>query len=248
MSKQQVFKIKVLLWDKDSPYDFGQSGDKGKFFLKIPHNFFNSVYFHNLSGGQFKVLLELLRRTSECNRNDIEIHRNNIRMTLKCNRTDIEMTLNILRDLKAIDFIEENFANKEVNKEINKINKKPEVLQLPKKKISNNKPKKISFKKQIEDLYENYPRKIGKKKGVETLSRLIKDEDQLKSLSIAIKNYEISVSGSEPQFIKHFSSFANCWEDYLEINVEEKPTEESVLALFDEAVRMGREMEKNNEH
>lgn len=75
---------------------------------------------------------------------------------------------------------------------------------------------KITFEEQIEELYKNYPLKKGKTVGVKKLAKEIKTEEQLKKLETAIKNYSLECKGSDPKYIKHFSTFAGCWQDYLE--------------------------------
>ncbi|NCX51639.1 MAG: hypothetical protein EBW80_08340, partial [Burkholderiaceae bacterium] len=68
----------------------------------------------------------------------------------------------------------------------------------------------------IEEVYKNYPLKKGKTVGVKRLLRQINSEEKLNQLRQAIKNYASECKGKEPQYIKHFSTFANCWQDYLE--------------------------------
>jgi len=72
------------------------------------------------------------------------------------------------------------------------------------------------FLKAIEEAYKNYPLKKGKTVGVKRLLRQINSEEKLNQLRQAIKNYASECKGKEPQYIKHFSTFANCWQDYLE--------------------------------
>ena len=127
-TEKEWYHLRVLLWDSKQ-YDFGQSSKKAKYFLQLPHNFLTSPLFYTLTGGQFKLLMTVLRTTSECNQSDIKLHRTDIRRTLNSHRTDIEHTLNILKRLQVIEIIEgENAINKEINKEINKGNKKKSSL------------------------------------------------------------------------------------------------------------------------
>ncbi len=83
-------------------------------------------------------------------------------------------------------------------------------------KITETKISKSKFEEQIGELYKNYPLKKGKTVGVKKLVKEIKTEEQLKKLETAIKNYSLECKGSDPKYIKHFSTFAGCWQDYLE--------------------------------
>jgi hypothetical protein len=83
----------------------------------------------------------------------------------------------------------------------------------------NNKKEVKNFKKEIEEIYRNqYPLKKGKSDGVESLSKQIKSEQDLKDLSSAIEKYKNSLKpGTSPEYIKHFSTFANSkWRDWLD--------------------------------
>lgn len=69
----------------------------------------------------------------------------------------------------------------------------------------------------IENLYaEFYPLKKGKTKGVQKLSKEIKSDSDLENLKTAILNYSKSIN--DPKYIKHFSTFATEWRDWLEAN------------------------------
>ncbi len=57
--------------------------------------------------------------------------------------------------------------------------------------------------------------------------------DQLELLQIAIRNYATEVKSTDRQYIKHFSTFASCWEDY--ITVEKKKSDFVVVNLIDNA-------------
>lgn len=90
-------------------------------------------------------------------------------------------------------------------------------------------------------LYESYPRKIGKKKGLEICEKVVKTEADFQRVRTAISNYRdhCAREGTEPKFIKHFSTFMNSWEDWLEPNTGRSPppvsaiTAEELNALFE---------------
>lgn len=71
----------------------------------------------------------------------------------------------------------------------------------------------------LEAAYKNYPRKMGKKDGHKRLRALIKSPEAYADLLLAIDNYNLKIAKekTEPQFIKHWSTFANNYEDYLEL-------------------------------
>ena len=69
----------------------------------------------------------------------------------------------------------------------------------------------------IESIYALYPKKEGKKKGMDRLKREIKTYEKFTQLETAVKNYNFKCQDTDIQFIKQFSSFASCWEDYFSI-------------------------------
>lgn len=69
----------------------------------------------------------------------------------------------------------------------------------------------------VEQVYlDLYPRKIGKSKGIRHLARVMKAEE-LPLLEKAIRNYSKFSENKSPEYIKHFSTFASEWRDWIEI-------------------------------
>lgn len=67
-------------------------------------------------------------------------------------------------------------------------------------------------------VYKSYPRKMGKKKGLAVCRAKIKTPEQYEKLRQAVDRYSahVKTAGTEPEFIKHFSTFMNSWEDWLD--------------------------------
>lgn len=73
----------------------------------------------------------------------------------------------------------------------------------------------------FDEIYALYPRKLGKLQGIRKCQYKIKSLKKFEELKQAVINYAKYVEGTEPQFIKHFSSFMSCWEDFIEMPEEE---------------------------
>lgn len=88
---------------------------------------------------------------------------------------------------------------------------------------SNNKKRVMNYFEQIFELYKKYPRKMGKSIGIKRLVKEIKTDEDLDQLSGAIDNYmnHCLVNKTEEQYIKHFSTFAACWRDWAELQVNQ---------------------------
>lgn len=81
-----------------------------------------------------------------------------------------------------------------------------------------NEPVRTDF--DFDKIYALYPRKEGKKKGVEKLIKIILTQTNYDDLSKSVANYAKLNRQTEKTYIKQFSSFVNCYEDYINIEVE----------------------------
>lgn len=87
------------------------------------------------------------------------------------------------------------------------------LAQLPKKQA----PKRDVEKFDFEALYKNYPLKLGKAKGLTTCRAKITTQEKYEQLRSAIANYTEHCRDKEAKYIKHFSTFMNCWEDWVAV-------------------------------
>lgn len=73
------------------------------------------------------------------------------------------------------------------------------------------------LKKQILEIYKRYPLKKGKDRGVKTLLASLTTE-KIPLFSEAVERYraECERENTDPKFVKHFSTFANHWEEYAD--------------------------------
>jgi hypothetical protein len=67
-------------------------------------------------------------------------------------------------------------------------------------------------------LYQKYPRKVGKTAGLKRCESQIKTQEDYALLSQAIDSYiqYLKKEGTEPKFVKHFSTFMSEWRDFTE--------------------------------
>lgn len=77
----------------------------------------------------------------------------------------------------------------------------------------------------FERLYALYPRKEGKTKGLAKCRTQVRSRARYDDLERAIRNYAASVAGKEAEFVKHFSTFMGCWEEYVEAPTRAGPSE-----------------------
>lgn len=77
------------------------------------------------------------------------------------------------------------------------------------------------YKKEIELLLKFYPTTKGKTIGLKRLTKQIKTDKDLKDIEESIKHYA-NTEEVQRGFIKHISTFANCWRDYIPIDAPVK--------------------------
>ncbi len=68
----------------------------------------------------------------------------------------------------------------------------------------------------FEAVYAKYPRKEGRKQGLQRFKAQITTRLKYDALVRAVGNYASATADSDPKYIKQFSSFMNCWEDYVD--------------------------------
>lgn len=74
------------------------------------------------------------------------------------------------------------------------------------------------LKLDFDSLYQKYPKREGKQKGLATCKAQIRTPEDFEALSLAIDRYTAHCrrEATDSKYIKHFSTFMNCWRDWLE--------------------------------
>jgi hypothetical protein len=90
-------------------------------------------------------------------------------------------------------------------------------------------------------VYAKYPRKIGKNSGLQKLKRDVKTVEDYELLLRAVENYAREVSGTEQKFIKHFSTWASSWRDWIEVESSELATRRQIRAEWEAMLEAGAE-------
>lgn len=80
------------------------------------------------------------------------------------------------------------------------------------------------LKSEIEEIYDLYPRKMGKTLGIKKAKKM--SQTELQKLKQAVLNYceYVKENKIEEKFIKHFSTFVNQYEDFMEKPTTSKKT------------------------
>jgi hypothetical protein len=82
------------------------------------------------------------------------------------------------------------------------------------------------------ELAKLYPKIEGRTKGVEALKKKLKKKSEYLRFKRAMLNYVelCEIKKTPKEFIKHFSTFVNCWQDYEFVDLlKETQSENSTL-------------------
>lgn len=144
-------------------------------------------------------------------------------------------TDDLLTELSKFGYLQYLKENKE-SKETNKIKENKEKTPQP--------PAAETF--DIEILYyEIYPNKKGKSAGLKKLHKQIKSAALYENLKKAMTNFaeEMRLNETPAQFIKHFSTFASEWTDWVDFvpakRDGQRPARKLSNDIMDQATRLG---------
>ena len=83
-------------------------------------------------------------------------------------------------------------------------------------------------------VYDLYPRKQGKQNGLKKCLKEIKTQEKYDNLLKAVKNYKLETdqNNTEQKYIKQFSTFMGCWEDYVETELSIQENEYQKMSNY----------------
>lgn len=185
--------------------------------------------FFDVSGEEFKAFIWILSVSAKCKKDAFLLDINHAVHFTKVSQKNIESCLKKLHG-KRLQVLDNTQNDRDTNESVRITNESvPNITE----QNGTNEPcdlphalsdKQISFELvlRIEQIYSSlYPRKEGKSAGVKKLSKELKLDD-IPDFENAVKNYRSQVEDQETRFIKHFSSFASCWRDYITIENDKK--------------------------
>jgi hypothetical protein len=203
--------VKILKWEKHNP----RKDYKRPWWFALDNRMVEDDDFYSFSGGEFKAWIYILSKASQKNSPEILINFEAANRKTNLSANDIKSALEKLQSLGIVTFDLYTIRTESVQNpngictlqtiQTNKQTTSPDAV--------------ASF--DFESVYERYPIKKGKKAAMKKLASSIKTQEQFDAFAKAVNNYlaEIAHNKTEPRFIKHFSTFVNNYEDYLNPDV-----------------------------
>lgn len=156
-----------------------------------------------------------------------------VREKLRMRSTKVELFLNYCATLDLLQFTkvedEITFYFPKLLESMDRDSKRARTERAdgaPKNKIKKEKKNKEEeidkdkeIRAQIEIIYQlHYPLKKGKSDGIAAAAKQIKTEQDLVDFETAVTRYSIDCErkGTDPKYIKHFSTFVSTWRDWLD--------------------------------
>jgi len=123
--------------------------------------------------------------------------------------------------------------------------KKKDISFVEKEEINNWKEK---WEKEFAEIYLDYPRKEGRKAGFVFLSKRDWTDETIDQFARAVRNYSHSRNGEDAKFTKLFSTFVQCWEDWVVSPVAERDAEGHTMADIMDAAFAIQKLESEKNH
>lgn len=216
--------IEIVNWDKYNP----RKDIKKPSWFAFNNNFFSDPKIMCLNKESKLLFIYLLCQASTSNASKFELSLLHLRKIGAFRTSFARKTIQKLYDLGMIKVsgidanIENNcdFSQKSVHKR-NATNKQTN------KQTHTHADKKASAARfDFESAYSLYPRKLGKQKAITAFNKQIRTDQDYQDFLQAIKNYAdlCQNKNTKVDYIKHFSTFMNCWKDYIKLENHELET------------------------
>lgn len=193
------------------PERFGlKYGEKRQWYYKMRLDFFSDPDINMLNYRAILLFLGIIKQSLRENKGNISVCLEYYKDILRCSLGDIKVSV---KELESFNLIELEVRVRTQLKEDNRIEEN---------RIESNGKLDSVLTFDFESIYALYPRKSGKGKGLEICARVIATHKRFDSLKDAVLNYarEITRDEIEIKYTKQFSTFMNCWEDYLPTQAE----------------------------
>lgn len=228
-------KIKVNNWEEYN----ARNDIKNPVWFRFQNDFFEKERAFMLSDNEKIVLIYILCQSSKKNGAEFDLGLNIASAILNKKSAEIIKAVEKLTELQIVASLTNESDHQRPDAGVTRHNST-----LHNKTKHNNT---CAWRLSTEDadaLYDLYPKKIGKGKGYERMFKQITSIDKRDKLEAAIKNYSnyCKIEETEKKYIKQFSTFMNCWEDW----VDHKPELSAEQRFIAEMHRVDKEMEGVN--
>ena len=199
-------RIEFLNWDRYQP----RKDIKNPTWFRINNDLFYDPKLFGISSNNLRVLMYLLCEASRNNNGVITVNFEHLHRIGEIDKKTFNRAIEYLveKHIVKVRSVRGTYTSLRITGTTEQDITEQDITK------HNKTPSKTSF----DEVYELYPRKIGKKAGEEKYKKSIKTTDQVSQILMAVKNYSnhCKKSKSDAKYIKHFSTWMNTWEDWIE--------------------------------
>lgn len=213
----QTLVVKIRSWEK-----YNKRKDiKRPHWFALSNTILEDPDLFNLTNGEMLAYIYILCQASKKQSDEISINLTHAQKVSNIKQSDMLNAIEKLNKLQIlIDIRTESVQNPYGSVRDPNASVRHTTLQdttLHNKTIQNNAHFEMGVRV-FNDLYKSYPKKIGKAKGLARLKTQLKSDEDINNFNLAVKNYcnYCSNNAIEQRFIKHFSTFVNEWQDWLD--------------------------------
>jgi len=180
--------------------------ERRQWYYKTRLDFFSDPLIHGLKNDTKILFLAILTESLRSNGAASS-------MCLEYARGLLSTSLGVIKD--SLKELERNNIISLQTKVRNQLREENRIEENRSKEIV---PTKVKTTFDFNSIYQEYPKKEGKKRGIEILNKTILNEVDFTRFSNALRNYVKLKSDTDYSYLKMFSSFVGCWEDYETID------------------------------
>lgn len=220
-----MVKVTILNWEKYNP----RNDVKRPSWFRVENSLLADPDFFSFNNGEMLGWIYILSLASKANSGSIFVNFDHAQVVCRIKEKDLRSALEKLEQLSIITVHVTDTSRTRnaddthlhaTNERTNITNEHYEHYTPTRTGTGESVSKFVLKDSHIEYIYALYPRKEGKASGFKKAKSEIKTENDLENLRLAVEKYSAHVSskGIEPKFIKHFSTFMGCWQDWLDEN------------------------------
>lgn len=210
-----VYQITVNNWSKHNP----RKDVKRPSWFSFDNRMVEDADFFDFNHAEFKAWIYILSRASQKQSGEIQCDARHAEQVCNIKISDFSSAIQKLKRLNMITVGASHVTRTSRTRHAYVRDPYATNTHTDITDITNTTEKPADVRTSLEIIYSNfYPRKEGKEVGIKKALKEIKTEADLLDFETAVIRYKdhCKANGTEPKYIKHFSSFASSWRDWLD--------------------------------
>lgn len=210
-----VYQITVINWAKHNP----RKDVKHPSWFAFNNRMVEDADFFDFNHAEFKAWIYVLSRASQKQSGEIMVDARHAEQVCNIKISDFASAIQKLKRLNMITVGVSRVTRTSRARHADVRDPYATNTHTDNTDITNTTENMSDVRTSLEIIYSNfYPRKEGKELGIKKALKEVKTEADLLAFEGAVIRYKdhCAKNGTEPKYIKHFSSFVTSWRDWLD--------------------------------